>query len=457
MSPHPDIKIDFNRAMAESVGEDNGIDIQRLFELEAQTQEIHNGIQAMRGMGQIPFFHLPSDEDLLKKIQNTAKKYSGKTRDIVVLGIGGSALGASSLFSAINGPYANLKPKKPRLFVCDNIDPEAFIDLTHIVHPTKTLFVIVSKSGVTSETLAQYLSLRKLKGKRNYFIITDPHEGALRQWALSEKIPSLEVPTGVGGRYSVFSAVGLFPLALAGVDITELLSGARQMDKRCQKNHVWSNPAAMLAQVFYLALQDKKKSELVFMPYSDHLHPVGNWFVQLWAESLGKQYSLKGEEIYCGQTPIPCRGVSDQHSQLQLFAEGTNDKIFLFVVPEKWRRDLKMGKISEKQSEIAFLQNRKMGELLHTEWAATERALTEAKRPNLTLFIPEITPHALGQLYQLLMSTTVYAGGLLNVNPFDQPGVERTKQVTRELMKQRELGGLNELIKGRGGEEKYWV
>ena len=506
MPSHPDIKIDFNRAMAEGVGEKEGINIQRLFELETQTQEIHRGIQAMRGMGQIPFLHLPSDDDLLKKVQNAAKKYSEKINDIVVLGIGGSALGTGSLFNAVNGPYANFKSttaqKKKRLFVCDNIDPEAFTDLINIVHPSKTLFVIVSKSGVTSETLAQYLALKKLKGsvtrgsatqgRRNYFIITDPHHGALRHWANEEKIPSLEVPTGVGGRYSVFSAVGLFPLALAGIDIADLLSGARQMDKRCQTGHVWSNPAAMLAQIFYLALKDKNKSQLVFMPYCDHLHATGNWFVQLWAESLGKQYSLKGEEIFCGQTPIPCRGVTDQHSQLQLFAEGTNDKIFLFVVPEKWRRDLKIGRHKSPLSppiitpslnpsplqgegqgqgqgrggiiggvggdlEINFLQNRKMGELLHTEWAATERALTEAKRPNLTLFIPEISPHALGQLYQLLMNAAVYAGGLLNVNPFDQPGVERTKQLTRELLKQKELGGFSEMIRKRGGEEKYWV
>lgn len=321
---------------------------------------------------------------------------------------------------------------------------------------------------MTAETIAQYLSLKKLKGKRNYFIITDPHGGPLRQWATEEKIDSLEVPPGVGGRYSVFSAVGLFPLAVAGVDVAGLLAGARQMDKRCRKNHVWSNPAAMLAQILTLSFKEKQKTELIFMPYSDRLNSVGDWFVQLWAESLGKKYSLNGEQIFCGQTPIPCRGATDQHSQLQLFAEGPNNKIVLFVVPEKWRRDLKMGRFKSPPTplfqrgergdlEIDFLQNRKMGELLHTEWAATERLLTEAKRPNLTLFIPEITPHALGQLYQLLMVATVYMGELLNVNPFDQPGVEQNKIYIRELMKTRELGGFKELVAKRGGEERYWV
>lgn len=445
---HPDIKFDFNRMMTEALGPGHGISLKSLYALETQTQEIHKGIHAMRGMGQLPFVHLPYDEELLKKVEEAAQKYKGKIQDIVVCGIGGSALGTSSL-------YAALSPSSvPHLHVCDNIDPESFSQLLQKITLQKTLFVIISKSGGTTETMAQFLALQKLKGKKNLFIITDPEKGALRNYAKEHKIDSLEVPPGVGGRYSVFSAVGLFPLALAGVDIGELLLGASQVDKRCLNDHIWTNPAAMLAQLLYLSLKEKQKSELAFMPYSDSLYPIGGWFAQLWDESLGKRYSLKGEEIQTGQTVVACRGATDQHSQLQLFMEGPEDKVILFLVLEKWRKDLELG---NGIGEASFLSNRKMGELMHTEWLATEKALTENKRSNLTLFIPEITAHSLGQLYHLLMLTTVYMGGLLNVNPFDQPGVELGKKYTHDLMKKKKFGSFKELIKKRGGEGKYWV
>ena len=207
----------------------------------------------------------------------------------MVLGIGGSALGARALQTALNHPHHNLLSRTmrkgfPRLFVCDNIDPDGFKALLDLIDIRKTLFNVISKSGGTAETMSQFLIVRELLKKRlgnrkeadHLVITTDPAKGILRQIAQEEQIASFSIPPLLGGRFSVLSAVGLLPAAMVGIDISELLAGAREMEQRCRTEEIRQNPAYLGAALAYLAYQKKQKNIRVFMPYVDALKDVGH-------------------------------------------------------------------------------------------------------------------------------------------------------------------------------------
>jgi glucose-6-phosphate isomerase len=241
------------------------------------------------------------------------------------------------------------------------------------------------------------------------------------------------VPTNVGGRYSALSAVGLFPCALAGIDIKKLLAGARYADKICSRGDVWKNPAYMSAILQYLAYK-KRKNISVIMPYSSSLKCFAEWYVQLWAESLGKRMNLKGETVSIGPTPLKAIGTTDQHSQLQLFMEGPYDKIITFIEVEKFNNKVSIPKMFEDFKEIGYLGGHTMAELFKAELAATRIALTKNKRPNYSIIIPAINPFTIGQLLFFFEVQTAFGGGLFGINPFDQPGVEEGKRLTYGIM-----------------------
>lgn len=363
------------------------------------------------------FHEILDDRSSIKKIETFAKKIKGKYKFIVVLGIGGSALGTICLQQSLKHCFENevKNSKFPRLYVLDNIDPVLISEIEDVIDYKKTLFIVVTKSGTTPETLTQYFHFRN-KGAKNFVFITDPEKGQLRQIANQEKITTFEIPENVGGRFSVLTSAGLLPAALIGIDIQKLLAGAKEMRKKFFSKNFTENLPWQIATIQYL-LNKKGKSINVIMPYSQKLIRFADWYRQLLAESIGKKFNNKGKEIFAGITPINALGVTDQHSQLQLYNEGPNDKLIIFLEASYANKKLAIGTF---------------GKLMQAELKGTQEALTENQRPNITLHFPTIDAKNLGELLFLFQASTAFLGELFNINTYDQPGVELSKILTKK-------------------------
>jgi glucose-6-phosphate isomerase len=289
--------------------------------------------------------------------------------------------------------------------------------------------------------MSQYLIIRERlqaelgEGYRRHLLFTtDPEKGVLRALAKEEDVATLPVPGNVGGRFSVLSAVGLLPAALVGIDIRELLAGAQEMVERCAAPELRKNPAGVFAALQYLADTELDANVHVMMPYSDRLRDVADWFRQLWAESLGKQRTREGGEVFAGPTPVKALGATDQHSQVQLYVEGPFDKTITFLAEHDGGEDVQIPHAYPRHAELAYLGGHSMGELLRTEMLATEAALAQRGRMNMTIEVPRVDARSLGGLFMLLQIATVYAGHLYGIDPMDQPGVELGKQLTYGIM-----------------------
>lgn len=433
------IEFDWSYCMASVVGSENGITDEDVERWLGKVQEVHERIVRERERGVLAFWDVIEDETVIEQTSAVVEHFRGRVLDnIVVLGIGGSALGAQALFSALLHPFHNLTAR-PRFFVMDNIDPATFSRFLDLIDLGRTVFVVVSKSGTTAETLSQFLVVKErvislLGGealKNHFVIVTDPEKGVLRSWARSSGVLACDVPPRLGGRFSVLSAVGLVPAALLGVDIRTLREGARAMARLCEVPSITENPAYRNGLYHVIADMDKGKNIQVYWAYSDALYSFADWLRQLIAESLGKRADGK----FYGPTPVKARGVTDQHSQLQLYREGPNNKIITFIGVRSWSSDVAIPPVKDEAlAEASYLGGKRMGELFHAEQRATAWALAEARRPNLTLWFPKITPHTIGQAFFLYELQTVFMGYCYGINPFDQPGVELSKKMTYGLM-----------------------
>jgi len=437
--------LDFNNMLAPRVGA-HGIDPALLDTLADRFRAIHEDVERGRATGRLAFFALPHDRALVDRILAFAEGVGQASDTVVVLGIGGSALGTIALKGALLQPRWNeldgeTREWYPRLYVLDNIDPSTFGHLLDRLDPGRTLFNVISKSGTTAETMAQFLIVKERMMsqlgddyRRHFLFTTDPESGVLRRIAQQDGIPTFPVPPGVGGRFSVLSAVGLLPAALTGIDIAALLAGAAAMDERCRTPELHANPAALFAGLQFLADTERGAPVHVMLSWGDRLDGIGDWFRQLWGESLGKRYDLKGREVFRGPTPVTARGATDQHSQLQLWMEGPFDKTVTFLSAREHPADLTIPALHADVDALAYLGGHTLGGLLDAERRGTASALTRSGRMNMSLEIPAITAHAIGQLFMLLQIATVYAGAFYDVEPLDQPGVELGKQITCALM-----------------------
>lgn len=440
------VRLDFDNLMAPGLS--GGVESDEFNQGMAEAfARAHAHVEVQRAAGVLGFLDLPYARESVEQVQRLADGFAQWFEDVVVLGIGGSGLGAKALRDALLGPYWNDRSAEgrdhfPRLHVVDNPDPNTMHGLLEHVDVAKTLFNVVSKSGATAETMAQYLIVRDAVEKavgaehaRGHFLFTtDPLGGALRRIGEAEDIPMLPIPPNVGGRFSVLSAVGLLPAAVCGVDPGALLAGAAAMEARCRSGRLAENPAGVLATLLHDADRAQGRSVHVLMPYSDRLRSVALWFQQLWAESLGKARNLDGLQTPTGPTPVAALGASDQHSFLQLLMEGPDDKVVLFVEVDDHGVDAPIPKRHPEMSEFAYLGGHSLGDLMNTERRATAEALRRSGRPNATFCMPRISPETLGQLLMLLQIATVYAGALYRVDPLDQPGVELSKKLTYGLM-----------------------
>jgi glucose-6-phosphate isomerase len=464
------VELDFNNLMADVVGEQDGLDKADIDELKPVFTKAHKDLMNRRKEGELPFYDLPFMTKELRRLRKSADEIRKRVDNFVVLGIGGSALGTTAVFRALRPWNQNLvdkaKRRYPRLFVADNVDPEAMAALLSLVDPRHTVFNVVSKSGTTAETMSQFMvvydqlrrSLGKSSLKDHIVATTDPEKGVLRDLANEAGMEAFEVPPGVGGRFSVFSAVGLLPLAVSGVNVTELLKGAAAASEVCTRSALWSNPAYLFAAVNYALKEKKGKSILVMMPYVEALAQVADWFAQLWAESLGKKETTDGRVVHAGQTPIKAVGATDQHSQIQLYMEGPRDKVIAFIGVNEYRVDVKIPNLFKNQQGLAYLGGSSLGTLIKAEQAATARALAAAGRPNMTLTLNKVAPFSVGYLLYLLEVAAVVSGYLYNINPLDQPGVEMGKKFTYGLMGRPGFEEWKaEFEKGAAPKKKYIV
>jgi glucose-6-phosphate isomerase len=461
--------IDYRNATANAVGAEHGVSEAELQDVAGTIASEHARIQAEHEANGQRWLDLADDAQLADEIDTFAREAAATYDDFVLVGIGGSSLGAIATIQAITHPYRNLLPKErrngPRFFVLDNPDPEKVAATLDTIDLSKTLVNVVSKSGQTAETAANFLVIRDAliqavgedQARKQIVATTDSSSGLLRKLSDEEGYRTFPVPDGVDGRQTVLSAVGFIPAALAGVDIRALQAGAAAMRARTQSADVRENPAYLLAALSVIADQRHNKSMLVTMPYADALYGVADWFRQLWAESLGKKFSVDNEIVNAGQTPIKALGAIDQHSQIQLYTEGPNDKLIQLIGIGTYRDEVRIPTPPASVPDLAYLKDGELGQLLDRERLATAWALTKAERPNLTITTPTIDAFAVGEFFHLFELQTVMAGGIYGVNPFGQPGVEAGKNATYALMGRQGYEDLKQELTSRPEDADKYV
>jgi glucose-6-phosphate isomerase len=383
--------------------------------------------------GEIGFFNAPGDNALsqAEESETLARQILGRggITDCLFLGIGGSALGPISLLSALR----EKRTSPIRFHFMENPDPVDWKTTIEDLKPSSTLVVAVTKSGTTFETIAQFLIalnwLGRERWKTHLVAITDPEKGDLKAFAQQHEIPTLHIAPSIGGRFSIFSPVGLFPAALAGLNVREFLQGAQQVHDHMEKAALERNPIFILAQE--LLRQAEKRPVHVCMPYSTPLKLLSAWFVQLWGESLGKDGK--------GFTPLAAVGATDQHSILQLLRDGPDDKITFFVSIDRVEDEVTIprtvtGIDTSRYPAFSILQGHTLQELLHIEQRAISLVLTKRGRPHLTFQLDRLDERNLGALYFSFSVLTAFIGTLWGLNPFDQPGVEEGKIYIRQAL-----------------------
>ncbi len=435
------IRLDFNNMMTDFVGE-HGISIEDIDKISDKIENAKKAMVEKRANGKMDWRDLPYNQDeVVEDILSYVNEQKDKFDAFVVLGIGGSALGPIAVQQAINHPYYNELPRDkrngfPKLYVADNVDPEKLVYLFQTVDVTKCLFNVISKSGSTSETMSQFMIIKKMLDEKlgkdaaeHIVCTTDKVNGNLIKIAKEEGYKTFIIPSGVGGRFSELTPVGLLAAAFCGIDIKAMLAGAAFMDEICKNDDIYKNPAFMYAILNYIGME-KGRNICVVMPYADSLKYISDWYAQLWAESLGKKYDNDGNIVNVGPTPVKALGVTDQHSQVQLYTEGPFDKMIVLMGVDKYKETIQIPESYKEIPSLGFLGGITQNQLIQTEQMATEYALMKSGKMNMTITLPEVNEFTLGQTLYMFEVATGFTGELLNINAFDQPGVEEGKNAT---------------------------
>ena len=442
------IKLNYKDVDSLIIGNENGLNIEQEFSDYKDT--IKNVITDLNQRKDKPgqwlqWMNLGYNEETVWYVKEFASIVQNRFDNVLVLGIGGSALGGIAVTEALLKPYWNLLTKEqrnnyPRIFFLDNIDPDSMNGLLQVLDLKKTLINVITKSGDTAETMSQYMILKDLMEKelgddyrKNIVVTTDKKMGILRQLADQEGYKIFYVPDDVGGRFSVFSAVGLLPFALVGLNIDKIMSGIKDMDLALKNTDIFENIAAQGALIQFLMDKKLGKNLSVMMPYSSRLRYISDWYAQLLAESLGKEFDNDGAKVNVGPTPIKALGVTDQHSQIQLYNEGPNNKLITFIRVENFDTVLEIPKIFE-YTGVGYLGGKTINDLINAEADSTRVALADYLRPTMTISIERVDEYNIAQLLYMLEVQTAIAGALYNINTFNQPGVEQAKNYTYALM-----------------------
>ncbi len=435
-------KINYSAAMADLIGEKQGIKSNELsFFLNQLKDEYNKFVKQTKEYG----FIKTIKDDRYPEDSKIFYEENKHFKNIVVLGIGGSALG----FNAILNLYS-FKVLEKNFYVLDNIDPFLISNLFEKITLKETLFFVISKSGETVETLAQFLYAYNLIREaghdvsEHFVIITDPKKGFLRQLAHNEQIRAFSIPPELGGRYSVLSYVGLLPASFLNDNIAMLMEGARAVENKLDEIFIFTT-------LLYLLNVRRGKNNLVIFPYCERLHMFSQWLSQLWAESLGKKYGINGEIIRNGQTPIIARGVTDQHSQLQLYLEGPKDKAVLMFKSNE-RINLKLPEIFKDNDSVNYLCGKTFDELFEAEYRGTYGAFIKESVPVISFEVDELNLKTIGALFYFFELSCAMSGVFYNINPFDQPAVEIGKKITFSILGKK---GFEAHLENIMSENKY--
>lgn len=420
------LTLDIKGTLAKVISPSLGVSDQDLSGLKSQVRKYTEDWLRERENGQHAWSMNPYDKAMIKRVTEVAKRAKDlKVKTVVWIGIGGSGLGPKVLTEVFESPAT------PEFLIVDTVDPAVLAVQAELIDWRHALIVVVSKSGGTLETMSTfflfYEELKKaVKGSpgSRVIAITDPQAGSLRSLAIEEKMEALPIPLAVGGRYSIFTPVGLLALALLGGDMSAFVRGAKEMDTHCQELNLHNNPAALLASIQFILDTRKGYPIRVIMPYSERLLSLARWEQQLLAESLGKNE---------GKNPIPVAavGTQDQHSLLQQWMAGPRLSWHLFIrVVEKVRLEVPRG----LPSAFRYIEGKTFSQLLDACYEGTSQALTSVKRPHATIALQRLDEYHLGQLFFLLMAEVVYLGKLYRIDPYGQPAVEIGKQITKSLL-----------------------
>lgn len=375
------------------------------------------------------FFHTFERADLISSSKKIHSEFSSR-KVFVHVGIGGSSLGPEMLVNA-------LQKNDQKFIFINNIDPDEIHSQLSLLNQYKMedcLFYFVSKSGGTAETMSALAIITNFLAEKNigpdqlknYFVFaTDPKKSELLDLGSELKITCLEVPSDVGGRFCALTPVGYLPALFAGMDIDLLVKGALDAQKLCLLETA-DNILLKTAEFLMAQKTNQNISQTVMMPYSSKLRSFSFWFTQLWAESLGKKFNRAGETVHVGFTPIVGYGATDQHSQMQLFMEGPNDKCLFLMEVENFDHDFKL-QTSLKSNNLSKLSGFSLAQLMKAELEGTIKALIENGRPVIHLKIQKNDEYHLGGLILFFESLTALMGDYLMIDPFDQPGVEAGK------------------------------
>ena len=369
-----------------------------------------------------PGLKILNDGKLLEESINTANNFSKNKKHFLVFGTGGSNLGAKAI---IDG----LQKNNITIDFFDNIDPVRFQNKINNLDLTKLGFIIISKSGSTPETLSQYLSLIEIFDQKNMkdllfnnsLIITEDKASPLTNIANKNNIHMINHSKDIGGRYSIFSNVGMIPAVIAGLNVKEIHAGALE-----QINNTNSEDFIKIARFFKFQNIIKDLSSSVVMTYSDSLLYFGKWYLQLWAESIGKDQK--------GITPIHSVGTTDQHSQLQLYLDGPRDKFFTFITTDHADKGFKLNNEIIKENNIDYLFNKKMGDLMEAEQRGTVDTFVENRIPCREIYLSNINEYSIGKLLAFSIQETIATCLYFEVNPFNQPAVEQGKILTKKYL-----------------------
>jgi glucose-6-phosphate isomerase len=378
---------------------------------------------------EIGFFDWPRNipKSELAQISGLTKKLTTDFEGAICIGIGGSYLGPAAIQEALR-PVQNEKGFS--VIWVSNADSGTLLKAKSFLKNRKSATVIISKSGVTTETLSAFFHLSRELSSEGFVVITDPQKGELRRLSNEMGWHSLPVPPNIGGRFSVLTSVGLLPLALQGVSVEELLRGADSMRSKLTQFSPEENPAVWYAFSKFL-WDGLGRSVQYLMPYDSRLKLIGDWYVQLWAESLGKKQL--GTNRAVGPNPVAALGTSDQHSLLQLFKEGPSNRLIGFIdLTEK--EGLVVGKPSFSSDNFSYLTNHSFSELNVLASYSTEESLHNASVPTYRISLKELSAFSLGELLFFQETACAVAGEFYKVNAFDQPGVEETKRLLRSKL-----------------------
>lgn len=437
MASKTGITYDYSSMMSENIGK-HGETNAHFMKLRDRLSGVKNTLKQAGSEDGAGFMAVPDRMSGAKKAEELAKEISSRFSALIVIGIGGSDLGAKAIIHALKAPDKGMDVH----FIGSNTDPTEIGHLLDQVDLKRCALNVISKSGETIEPMSTFLILReKLIGRvgekphaEHVIVTTDNGSGTLRKIAGREGYRILPIPDDIGGRFSAFTPVGLFPAACAGISAKRLLAGAEKVLDDFFGTEVKHNGPLMFAGLHFDGLERRGQDIAVLMPYSSELKDLSLWWRQLWAESLGKRADRKGKVVNSGQTPVAALGATDQHSQLQLYNAGPADKLITFIENKKFRVDFKVPDPYPDLEGVSYMAGIKMSRINHTEREATAYSLAKEGRPNGTVYIPDISPGSVGGLMMFFMLSTAVMAELMDVNAYDQPGVESMKKTMSALL-----------------------